>query len=76
MALASDSSLAFSEPRSTLRLPVADLVVLFGIVVFGTNILEVTLRDGPLERFVGLVYMACYAAGLLFASSRGPCRGR
>ncbi len=54
-------------PPASLRLPVADLVVIAGVVVFGTDLLEVTLRGGPLERFVGMTYMACYAAGLVLA---------
>ena len=67
MALATDTYLTVTSAPATLRLPVADLVVIFGIVIFGTNILEVTLRGGPLERFIGIVYIACYAAGLVLA---------
>lgn len=67
MALASDTYPMGTSAPATLRLPIADLVVLFGVVIFGTNILEVTLRGGPLERFIGIVYMACYAAGLVLA---------
>ncbi len=67
MALAADAFQTVTRAPRSLRVPVADLVVVLGVVVFGTNILEVTLRGGSLERFIGIVYMACYAAGLLFA---------
>lgn len=67
MALATSSyPIAVRTPVS-LRLPIADLLVILGVVVFGTNILEVTLRGGSLERFIGIVYMGCYAAGLVLA---------
>jgi exopolysaccharide production protein ExoQ len=67
VALATNAyPIATSAPVS-LRLPIADLVVVFGIVIFGTNILEVTLRGGSLERFIGIVYMGCYVAGLVLA---------
>lgn len=71
MALATDSLLATNRQSATLRLPVADLVVIFGVLIFGTNVLEVTLRGGSMERFIGLVYMGCYAAGLILAVISG-----
>lgn len=67
MALATDVYSTTTSPFPTLRLPIADLVVLVGVVIFGTNILEVTLRGGFLEQFVGIGYMACYMAGLMLA---------
>ena len=71
MALATDSLLATNRQSATLRLPVADLVVIFGVLIFGTNVLEVTLRGGSMERFIGLVYMGCYAAGLILVVISG-----
>ncbi len=71
MALATDSLLATQPDKASLRLPVADLVVLFGVVIFGTNILEASLRGGPREAFIGYGYMACYAAGMLMAVLSG-----
>ena len=71
MALATDSLLATNRQSATLRLPVADLVVIFGVLIFGTNVLEVTLRGGSMEQFIGLVYMGCYAAGLILAVISG-----
>lgn len=71
MALATDSLLATNRQSATLRLPVADLVVIFGVLIFGTNVLEVTLRGGSMEQFIGFVYMGCYAAGLILAVMSG-----
>jgi exopolysaccharide production protein ExoQ len=67
VALASDTYPMVTSAPASLRLPIADLVVIVGVVIFGTNILEVTLRGGPLEQFIGIVYLACYAAGLVLA---------
>lgn len=71
MALATDTPLATNGQSVTLRLPVADLVVVFGVLIFGTNVLEVTLRGGSMEQFIGFVYMGCYAAGLILAVISG-----
>lgn len=71
MALATDTISASEIQRATLRLPVGDFVVLLGIVVFGTNILEVTLRAGPLGQLVGPIYMLTYGLGFLFAALSG-----
>ena len=71
MALATDSYLTKTSQPATLSLPVADLVVVFGVVIFGTNVLEVMLRGGSMEQFIGLVYMGCYAAGLILAVLSG-----
>lgn len=71
MARAIDCPSATDDRPATLRLPVADLVVVFGVLIFGTNVLEVTLRGGAMEAFIGYVYMACYAAGFGLAIVSG-----
>ena len=71
MALATDTIPVPETRRATLRLPVGDIVVLLGVVVFGTNILEVTLRGGPLGQLVGPIYMLTYGLGFLFAALSG-----
>lgn len=71
MALATDTFSALETQRAKLRLPVADIVVLLGIVVFGTNIVEVTLRGGPLGQLVGPIFMLTYGLGFLFAALSG-----
>ena len=74
MAVATDTQLATSRTAAALRLPLADLIVLAGIVIFGTNVLEVTLRGGSMEQFIGYAYMAFYLAffALVFISGAVP----
>lgn len=60
-------TVAADADRPAIRLPLAGLVTILGIVVFGTDILEVTLRPGPLEPLVGGTYLALYIAGLALA---------
>lgn len=74
MAVATDTQLATSRTVATLRLPLADLIVLAGIVIFGTNVLEVTLRGGSMEQFIGYAYMAFYLVffALVFISGAVP----
>lgn len=71
MAIATDTIPAPEVQRAALRLPIADIVVILGVVVFGTNLLEVTLRPGPLGQFVGPIYMLTYGIGFLFAVLSG-----
>jgi O-antigen ligase len=71
VALATEAYPTVTSDPATLRLPVADLFVIFGVVIFGTNILEVTLRDGPLGQLVGMTYMATYVAAMVFAVLSG-----
>lgn len=74
MALATDTPLATTSAPTTLRLPVADVIVLAGVVIFGTNVLEVNLRGGAMEQFIGYAYLAFYLAffGLVFISGAVP----
>jgi O-antigen ligase len=67
VALATDAYQTVTSAPASLRLPIADLFVIFGVVIFGTNVLEVTLRDGPLGQLVGATYMVCYVGALVFA---------
>jgi O-antigen ligase len=71
VALATDRIPPSTGSAATLRLPVGDLVVLFGILVFGTNILEVTMRGGALAQLVGPLYMLAYLLGFLFVALSG-----
>jgi len=71
VAIATDTIPAPEVQRAALRLPIADIVVILGVVVFGTNLLEVTLRPGPLGQFVGPIYMLTYGIGFLFAVLSG-----
>ncbi len=71
MAVATGSRFVADSASATLRLPVADLIVVAGIVIFGTNVLEVTLRDGPMEQFIGYTYMGFYIAFFALAIISG-----
>ncbi len=71
MAIATDTLPTPDVQRAALRLPIADIVVILGVVVFGTNLLEVTLRPGPLAQFVGPIYMLTYGIGFVFAVLSG-----
>lgn len=74
VAVATDSQLATGRSAATLRLPMAELIVLAGIVVFGTNVLEVSLRGGPMEPFVGYTFSVFYLTffTLLFITGAVP----
>jgi exopolysaccharide production protein ExoQ len=71
VALATDSRFVTTAASATLRLPVADLIVVAGIIIFGTNVLEVTLRGGPMEQFIGYTYMGFYIAFFTLAILSG-----
>lgn len=67
MATTSASLTARGADRTVASLPIATLIALAGIVVFGSDLLEVSLRGGPLEPLIGLTYLGLYALGAALA---------
>lgn|GEM_PF-1221848 len=64
---------ASSEPASppSLRLPLPELAVISGLVIFGSNLFQVLLQDGPMESLVGMIYMLGWGLGLAMALLTG-----
>ena len=55
----------------SLRLPLPELAVIVGLVIFGSNLFQVMLQDGPMEPMVSLIYMVGWGLGLGMALLTG-----
>jgi O-antigen ligase len=49
----------------------AEIATLVGLVIFGSNLFQVVLQDGPMESMIGLIYMVGWGLGLGMALLSG-----
>lgn len=55
----------------SLRLPLPELAVVSGLVIFGSNVFQVTLQGGSMEPMISLIYMVGWGLGLGMALLTG-----